>query len=78
MHRHRCPSVSFYAWRNGGLSHRIERGIATTHLCVRMATRGGRRGKGLLPVHALMPRSHREVGDKRGHPIHRDELVEIH
>ena len=78
IHRYRCPSIGFYAWRNGGLSHRIMRGMATTHVGIRMAIHGGRRGKGLLPVHALMPPTQREVGDGCGHPIHRDELVEVH
>ena len=73
MHRHRCRSGGLYVSRNGGLSHRVKRGMATTQLRFRMATH---RGNGVFPVHALMQPSLR-VGDRRGRPIHRDELVEI-
>ena len=76
MHRHRCRSGGLYVSRNGGLSHRVKRGMATTQLRFRMVTHRGKRGRGLLPVHALMQRSVR-VDDGRGRPIHRDELVEI-
>jgi len=80
IHRHRCPSVGLHVWRNGGLSQRIVRGIATTHLGVPIMTHDhtGRRVTGLSPVHALMPPSHREVGDGRVGPMHPGELVGIH
>jgi len=77
IHRHQCLSVGLHVWRNGRLRIRIIRGIAT-YLGVPMLAHSGRRVTRLSPVHALMPPSHREGGDGRGHPIHCDELVEIH
>ena len=72
IHRHRRHSVGLHVWNNGGLSHRIVRGVATAHLGVPVVTHSGRRVTELSPIDALMQSSHREAGNGR------IDSVEIH